>query len=211
MLRVCILNCAEYGSSSLFYSSVTAQLLPESLRLLWCVVFALKVFLQSCVVSCHCGPQSTVVHSRVCHCSRGDLQCDMFLCFVNVSREIRQSWMNRSFLWDQEQELWSGSLVLSVPLDVSDGSVIFTGQVDVTSLWNYFFSTSWRYTEHGTHGCKMSIIHVSECEENQTSRDSTGSWLFFYTWWFFYRVNKPPVMICRRKIWIIPQVQWDRD
>ena len=34
MFVVCVLNSAEYGSSSLFYSSVTAQLLPESLRLL---------------------------------------------------------------------------------------------------------------------------------------------------------------------------------
>ena len=34
MLVLCRLNCAEYGSSSLFYSSVAAQLLPESLRLL---------------------------------------------------------------------------------------------------------------------------------------------------------------------------------
>ena len=142
------------------------------------IVFAPQVFVQSCVVSCHCGLQSTVVHSRVCHCSRGDLQFDSLLSLVDVSREIRQSWMNGSVLCDVEQELWSGSLLLSVPLDVGDGSIIFTCQVDVSSLWNYFFRTFWRYAVHGTHGCKMSNIHVSESEENQTSRDSTGSWVF---------------------------------
>ena len=180
-------------------------------------VFAPQVFVQSCVVSCHCGLQSTVVHSRVCHCSRGDLQFDSFLSLVDVSREIRQSWMNGSFLCDEEQELWSGSLLLSVPLDVVDGSVIFTGQVDVSSLWNYFFSTFWCYAVHGTHGCKMRIIHVSESEENQTSRDSTGSWLLLINVKIFPQskllnsTNKPPVMKCRRKIMMIPQVQWDRD
>ena len=42
---VCVLNSAEYGSSSLFYSSVTAQLLPESLRLLLDLYFHLFFFL----------------------------------------------------------------------------------------------------------------------------------------------------------------------
>ena len=122
------------------------------------VVFAPKVFVQSFGVSCHCGLQSTVVHSRVRHCSRGDLQMNtfLFLCFVNVSWEIRNSWMNQSVLCDVEQELWSGSLVLSVPLDISDRTLIFTGQVDVSSLCNTFFSIFWLYAVHGTHGCKMS-------------------------------------------------------
>ena len=45
MFVVCVLNSAEYGSSSLFYSSVTAQLLPESLRLLLDLYFHLFFFL----------------------------------------------------------------------------------------------------------------------------------------------------------------------
>lgn len=45
MFLVCVLNSAEYGSSSLFYSSVTAQLLPESLRLLLDLYFHLFFFL----------------------------------------------------------------------------------------------------------------------------------------------------------------------
>ena len=40
----------------------------------YCVVFALKVFVQSFGVSCHCGLQSTVVHSRVRRMKLLDLQ-----------------------------------------------------------------------------------------------------------------------------------------
>ena len=38
------------------------------------IVFAPQVFVQSCVVSCHCGLQSTVVHSRVRRLQLLDLQ-----------------------------------------------------------------------------------------------------------------------------------------
>ena len=85
----------------------------------------------------------------------------MFLSLVNVSREFRTSWMNSSFLCDVEQELWSGSLVLSVPLYIVDITLICTGQIDVSALCNMFFSTFWLYAVHGTQGCKMSIIHIS--------------------------------------------------
>ena len=44
--------------------------------------------------------------------------------------------MNGSSFSDVEQELWSGSVVLSIPLDVIDGTFIFTGQVDASSFWN---------------------------------------------------------------------------
>ena len=45
MFLLCVLNSAEYGSSSLFYSSVTAQLIPESLRLLSDLYFHFSQFL----------------------------------------------------------------------------------------------------------------------------------------------------------------------
>ena len=53
------------------------------------VFCAQQVFVQGVSVSCHCGLLSTVVQSRVCHCSRGDLQMEhlfITLLFQGKSR-----------------------------------------------------------------------------------------------------------------------------
>lgn len=87
--------------------------------------------------------------------------------------------MNRSSVCDVEQELWSGSLVLSVPLDIVDITVIFTGQAEASSLCNMILSTFWLYAVHEPRGCKMSIIHVSlSVRDSNIKRLDTGSGLF---------------------------------
>ena len=92
----------------------------------YCVVFAPKVFVQSFGVSCHCGPHSTVVHSRVCHCSRGDLQMHFGFIITHVEGQSRDSiryWRSCSRV--RNKELWWFSWILSIPEESITTSCLF--------------------------------------------------------------------------------------
>ena len=80
------------------------------------IVFAPQVFVQSCVVSCHCGLHSTVVHSRVCHCSRGDDHVDLVLLHFNAQSRGWSSYLSWSRVW--EEDLWCLSWILSIPEEI---------------------------------------------------------------------------------------------
>ena len=87
------------------------------------VFCAQQVFVQGVCVSCHCGPQSTVVQSRVCHCNRGDLQIHSSLLFSQFSGKPFV-WTKRLSCpvvtkpWDVQQELWRFSRILTVPEEI---------------------------------------------------------------------------------------------
>ena len=53
--------------------------------------YARQVFLQGVCVSCHCGPQSTVVQSRVCHCRFWILRGTDVLWIWASNRSFRNS------------------------------------------------------------------------------------------------------------------------
>ena len=89
----------------------------------YCVVFAPKVFVQSFGVSCHCGLQSTVVHSRVCHCSRGDLQMHFGFIITHFDRQSIVCVILCSIVKDKE--LWWFSWILSIPEEIITSSSLF--------------------------------------------------------------------------------------
>ena len=64
-----------------------------------------QVFVQRFSVSCHCGLQSTVVQSRVCHRSRGDQQLhkSLILDMCDVNSWYWISYVSRVF---PDKELW---------------------------------------------------------------------------------------------------------
>ena len=79
-----------------------------------------KVFLYTdCGVCCHCGPHSTVVHSRVWHCSRGDVQMDLGLVLIHFnlqSRDFKNSYLSWSRVWHDDP--WWFSWILSIPEEI---------------------------------------------------------------------------------------------
>ena len=117
------------------------------------IVFAPQVFVQSCVVSCHCGLHSTVVHSRVCHCSRGDLQFDI------ISRQVSEEplfWLQRIWRscdiqpWDVQEELCCLSWILSIPEEIITSSyfgVEIVGQSNSAAFCTeLFFVDRWEFS-----------------------------------------------------------------
>ena len=88
------------------------------------------VFVQRLWVCCHCGPHSTVVQSRVCHCSRGDLQIHLGFIFTHFKRQSRYWIFNHfSVFHVRDEELRWFSWILSIPEEIISSSFrICTGQ-----------------------------------------------------------------------------------
>ena len=125
-LKLFITTVSHEGKESLKFNSVWLPLVDV---VEYSVVFAPKVFVQSFGVSCHCGLQSTVVHSRVWHCSRGDLQMDLFFLHCNLQSRFWNCYCSRSRVLDEE--LWWFSWILSIPEEIIIAIsffVVFVGQ-----------------------------------------------------------------------------------
>ena len=99
-LKLFITTVSHEGKESRLFDSKPLKFNSVWLPLVdvveYSVVFAPKVFVQSFAVSCHCGLQSTVVHSRVRHCSRGDLQIHLFVLHCNLQSRFWDCYVSRT-------------------------------------------------------------------------------------------------------------------
>lgn len=94
-----------------------------------------EVFVQCSWVSCHCGRQCTEVQRRICYFSIRDLQAHKIVVFINFRYDtIRKRFTCVSILINICKELWFGSRILTIPVQVCNSSIIFTGQSDFFSL-----------------------------------------------------------------------------
>ncbi len=93
-----------------------------------------EVFVQCSWVSCHCGRQCTVVQRRICYFSIRDLQAHKIVVFINCRCETIRKRVTCVSMWiNISKELWFGSWILTIPVQVSYSSIIFTGQSDFFS------------------------------------------------------------------------------
>ncbi len=102
-----------------------------------------RVFVQCFWAFCHCGPQSAVIHSRVCHFSRRHCKIHLFLwvfCW-QTKRRLRCLWI---FIY-KYQELWSRSHILPIPLKIVYKTAVVTGQSHVVASENMPFRRQWLY------------------------------------------------------------------
>ncbi len=102
------------------------------MQFLSCIVQ--EVFVQCSCVSCHCGRQCTVVQRRICYFSIRDLQAHKIVVFINFRCETIMKRVTCCSMWiDISEELWFRSWILTIPVQVTYSSIIFTGQSDFFS------------------------------------------------------------------------------